>query len=65
MFSAVAIIFWVLVIWGGFMLVNRYAHRQHQALGKSNQPLEIAKIRYANGDITKDEYETLRKDLAK
>ena len=57
---AMMIIFWVgiiiLIIWGISKLLRT---------GKSagNSALDIAKERYARGEITKEEFEQIRKDI--
>jgi len=50
----------VLIVWGIIKLVQR--EDSSSAKGKSNA-LDIAKERYAKGEITKAEFEQLKKDL--
>lgn len=54
------ILFWggliTLIIWG----IGRLS--RHGTVGKST-PLEILKERYARGEITKDQFEQIKKDL--
>lgn len=57
---------WMVVIWGGIIGlivwgVNRLVNRDRQAIKQT--PLEIAKERYARGEITKKEFEQIKKDL--
>jgi putative membrane protein len=58
---------WMLVFWGGLIALiiwgvtrltrgNRPAHK--------NDPLTIAKERYARGEISREEFELIRKDLS-
>ena len=53
-------IFWggliALAIWGITKLTRRDTHLTHS-------PMEIAKERYARGEITKDQFEQIKKDL--
>jgi putative membrane protein len=49
------ILFWVLVIAGVAALIKW--------LGSSSTPLEILKARYARGEIGKEEYERMRREL--
>lgn len=55
------ILFWgsviALIIWG----VNRWTKRGGSA--SKQTPLEIARERYARGEITKEQYEQIKKDL--
>ena len=51
----------VLVVWGIVKLVQR-EDSSSSARGKSNA-LDIARERYARGEITKAEFEQLKKDL--
>lgn len=56
------IVFWggliALVVWGVRRLTGRTCPVSH------HDPLEIAKQRYARGEITKAEFEQIKKDLS-
>ena len=55
--------FWVAVIWLIVWGIRRFTEpRASNVVGKS--PLEIAKERYARGEITKEQFEQLKKDLS-
>lgn len=59
--------FWLLFI-VGVAIVFVHLHRGHDHHSYHNHntdPLDIAKERYAKGEITKDEFEQLKKDLSK
>ncbi len=60
------IIVWIvvagLIIWGIVALARRGGASSSE--GQNQTPLDIAKRRYANGEITKEEYERLKKDLS-
>ena len=58
------VLFWVLVI-GSIVYAVRSAswHATHSH-GKES-PLDILKKRYAKGEITKDEFDRMKDDLAK
>jgi putative membrane protein len=45
-----------LVVWGAGRLAGRGRHDE-------NSPLEIARRRYAEGQITKEQFDQLRRDL--
>jgi len=55
------IIFWggliALIIWG----VNRLTRRNDSS--RKQSPLDSAKERYARGEITREEFEMIKKDL--
>jgi putative membrane protein len=58
---------WMLVFWGGLIAlvvwgVNRLTKRDDSKV--QNTPLEIAKERYARGEVTKDQFEQIKKDLS-
>ena len=59
------IIVWIIVIglvlWGIIALV-RYTGSARRTAQKDD-PVDIAKERYARGEITREEYERIRKDL--
>lgn len=40
------------------------AHNRPGYFGQREDPLEIAKLRYAKGEISKAQFEQIRKDLA-
>ncbi len=55
--------FWVVIIVGIVFFIVHSSHHSHNESSKSNDSLEIAKRRYANGEVTKEEFEQLKKDL--
>jgi putative membrane protein len=55
---AIIIIFWVGVIWTASMFIRR------GVLSRKDNPLEAAKERYAKGEIAKDEFDQIKKDLS-
>ncbi len=58
------VVFWVLVILGIFLLI-RWIARGAQTRGILDDPLEIARQRYAKGEIKKEKYEEIRRTLRK
>jgi putative membrane protein len=61
----VMVLFWVLLLGGGAWLLAVILRRDRQpdtGAGR-NRALDIARERYARGEITRDEYESLRRDL--
>lgn len=55
---------WVLIVAAIVIFVVRSTHHHDVGNGGSSDALEIAKKRYAKGEITKDEYGQLKKDLS-
>ena len=55
------IVFWIgliaLIIWG----VNRFTRRNDSS--RKDSPVDLAKERYAKGEITHEEFERIKKDL--
>ncbi|MCF7806015.1 MAG: SHOCT domain-containing protein [Candidatus Marinimicrobia bacterium] len=63
-------IIWLLIIgvaiWAVVRLTNQNSQiqgRGHSTENSQDTPLDILKKRYARGEITKEEYEEMRKDL--
>ncbi|MCB9806707.1 SHOCT domain-containing protein [Candidatus Peribacteria bacterium] len=54
--SIFMVIFWGLVIYGIYLLMG-------QASNKGDNAMNILKIRYAKGEITKEEFESMRKNI--
>jgi len=63
--GVLTILFWAviigLVVWGIAKLVGHESSRAESG-GKSN-PLDIARERYARGEITKEHFDQISKDL--
>ena len=58
--------FFILIFWGGSItlivwLITRFTRRNDTT--QKNTPLDIAKERYAKGEITKEQFEQIKKDL--
>ena len=56
------------IFWGGIIAlivwaVTRLARHETHSGGGKPDPLDIARERYAKGEITKEQYEQLKKDL--
>jgi len=58
-------IFWIviigLIVWG-IVAFTRYVGSRSVSIEK-HEPLEIAKVRYAKGEISKEDYERIKKDI--
>ena len=58
------ILFWGLVIWGIVALVRGLSGSGGADFSRADSALEILKVRYARGEIDKEEYDEKKKDLA-
>lgn len=60
------VLFWGLIIWGIVALVRGVASpaRDDATRYQAESSLEVLKKRYARGDISKEEYEEKKRDLA-
>ena len=57
------LLFWALIILGIVALVT-WVGRQGRPQGAAQEsPLDILKKRYAKGEISKDDYESMKKEL--
>jgi len=61
------VIFWVLVIAGIVFfvrwLVQNTGSRSHSGLGTGNQAMDTLKERYAKGEISHNEFESMKKEI--
>ncbi|MBI5634552.1 MAG: SHOCT domain-containing protein [Nitrospirae bacterium] len=58
-------IFWILVIIGVVLLIVwivRQPHRYERGHGEES-PLDVLRKRYARGEISKEEFERIKKDI--
>lgn len=58
---------WMLLFWGGIIALIVWGISKltgHSCSSRSRYSLEIAKERYAKGEISKAEFEQMRKDLS-
>jgi putative membrane protein len=63
--TIVSVLFWALVIGGGVWLVTKSVRASTPANAFPTQtPLDILKVRYAKGEITKEQFEQIKQDLA-
>jgi len=60
---------WMLLFWGaiiGLVIwgISTITGRRGSGAGAPPTPLDVAKERYAKGEISKDEFEQIKKDLS-
>lgn len=55
-------VFWVLIV-GGVTLLAVWLLRQDRSTAGSSRALDLLKERYARGEITREQYEQMRRDL--
>ena len=58
---------WILVLWGGIIALVVWIVKKLTEKGQTTSkrdPLDVAKERYAKGEITRDEFEQIKKDLS-
>ena len=55
------LVFWGAIIWFGFWAVTRLTGER---TAPGSTPMDIARARYARGEITKEEFDSLKRDLA-
>jgi len=58
---------WMLIFWGGLIAlviwgITRIARRNESA--PKRDPLDVAKGRYARGEVSREEFEQIKKDLS-
>jgi len=60
------LVFWVLIIAGGVWLVQSLSRGTGSSLlmPQGESPLDILKRRYAKGEITKDQFDQMKRDLS-
>ena len=61
--------FWMIVFWGAIIAlivwaVIRFSRREDTPPSTKANPLDAAKERYAKGEITKAEFDQIKKDLS-
>ncbi len=65
-FGGWMIIVWVLIIalivWGVIALVKRGSSALYTS--QKHDPMDTAKVRYASGEISKEEYEEIKRNLS-
>ncbi len=66
------ILFWALIIWAIYALIENltgHSHNQHHhdqqntKMSQENSALNILKERYAKGEISKEQFDQMKKDL--
>ena len=58
---------WMLTFWGGLIALIVWGIKRLTERGSTtrlDRPLDTAKQRYARGEITREEFEQLKKDLS-
>ena len=58
------ILFWILVIFGILFLVRSFSGRVREGgVGGGETAMDILKKRYARGELTREEFERIKRDL--
>ena len=60
------LLFWGLVIWGIIALIQSASKNNNQCCGRSQEDaaLKVLRERYAKGEITKEQFDQMKKDLS-
>ncbi|MCL4394281.1 MAG: SHOCT domain-containing protein [Chloroflexi bacterium] len=61
--GVLSLIFWALIIGGFVLLVVWLARNNAHATASANSALEILKGRYAKGEISKDQFDAMKRDI--
>jgi len=59
----IMLVFWILVIAGIVVLARRLTSRQGPNESPSKSPIDILKERYARGEIDREQFEQMKRDL--
>ena len=54
------LLFWGLIVWAVIWGIRNFSRTES---GRNNRPMEILKRRYAAGEISKEEFESRKRDL--
>lgn len=57
------LMFWIFIIVVAYLLIKWLIEQNKTREGKEKSTLDIAKERYAKGEITKEEFEEMKKNL--
>jgi putative membrane protein len=57
------LIFWLIIIVLGYFLIKSLIEHNKTRSGEGKSALDIAKERYARGEITKEELEEIKKNI--
>ena len=63
MFGGGMILIWVILLVGGYFLIQNIVDSNRKGSAQSDDPLTLLKKRYAKGEIDREEYERMKKDL--
>ncbi len=60
---AFGLLFWILIIVGIVLLIRWFSEQGKNSVEEQLSALEVAKMRYAKGEITEEEFEEIKKRL--
>ncbi|MDP2983280.1 MAG: SHOCT domain-containing protein [Candidatus Latescibacter sp.] len=56
------LVFWIVIIGAAYVIIRNISHKGGGIIS-SETPLDILKKRYARGEISKEEFEQMKRDL--
>ncbi len=59
----IGVVFWVLILYGIFVIISRVAKRPMGSTGSQEAPIDILKKRYARGEMDSAEFARRKQDL--